>query len=313
MTEDSTIGNQQQWRIDLRSEIIAPVLDLLLKDKSTKQNIIWATNSYEELGEGFMPTDEITKQKILSHDIIQPRVSKSIAFQDERTKSKGEVFTPTWICSQMNNRCDEAWFGHDNVFTTQNEKSWEPTTSPIDFGELKWKDYVDSRRIEITCGEAPFLVSRYDATSGEFIDIERRIGLLDRKLRIVGENAKDEEEWMAWTTRAFQSVYGYEYQGDNLLVARINLLLTFTDYLDAKWHRPASKNELQSIANIICWNIWQMDGLKDCVPLQEPHQEGLQLSLFETTPAPKKDYDCKIFDWRANESIKFKQLKTKKS
>ena len=39
----------------------------------------------------------------------------------------------------------------------------------------------------------------------------------------------------------FQSVYGYEYQGDNLLIARMNLLYTLADYIEAKWHRQATQ------------------------------------------------------------------------
>ena len=59
--------------------------------------------------------------------------------------------------------------------------------------------------------------------TGETIPIAKRIGLLDRKLRVVSENTETEEEWFTWTKRAFQSVYGFEYQGDSLLLARENL------------------------------------------------------------------------------------------
>ncbi len=108
----------------------------------------------------------------------------------------------------------------------------------ITFPEKKtWKQYVDSRRLEITCGEAPFIVSRYDAATGEFIEIENRIGILDRKFRVINENTDDETEWMDWIIRAYQSVYGYEFQGDNLLIGRINLLMSFVDYLNYKWNR----------------------------------------------------------------------------
>ena len=48
-----------------------------------------------------------------------------------------------------------------------------------------------SKRLEITCGEAPYIASRYDTVSGEPIEIKRRIGILDRKLRVVTENAED--------------------------------------------------------------------------------------------------------------------------
>lgn len=43
--------------IDISSYPVANVLHLLLQDKSTKRNIIWATDTYEELGEGF--TDKV--------------------------------------------------------------------------------------------------------------------------------------------------------------------------------------------------------------------------------------------------------------
>ena len=39
--------------IDISSYPVVDVLDLLLQDKSTKKNIIWATDTYEEFGEGF--------------------------------------------------------------------------------------------------------------------------------------------------------------------------------------------------------------------------------------------------------------------
>lgn len=35
------------------------------------------------------------------------------------------------------------------------------------FSEDKdWRKYVDARRLEISCGEAPYLVSRYDTVTG---------------------------------------------------------------------------------------------------------------------------------------------------
>lgn len=57
-----------------------------------------------------------------------------------------------------------------------------------------WKAYVDERRLEIACGETPYLVSRYDTVSGKTIDLFNRIGL-DRKMRVIHENTSTEEEW----------------------------------------------------------------------------------------------------------------------
>lgn len=67
-------------------------------------------------------------------------------------------------------------------------------------------------RLEITCGEAPYLISRYDTTTGETIPLEQRIGLLDRKLRVVSENTSTSGEWLEWAQEAYKSTYGYEWQ-----------------------------------------------------------------------------------------------------
>ncbi len=167
--------------------------------------------------------------------------------------------------------------------------------------------------MEITCGEAPYLVSRYDASTGKMIDIHKRIGILDRKLRVVNENAADETEWLKWTIRAFQSVYGYEYQGDNLLIARINLLMTFVDYMNNKWYRQPEKTELRKVANIISWNVWQMDGLKGTVPMGVLKEEYHQMSVFEPFQEVEEADDepevrCRIYDWRSDKSFLYLKL-----
>jgi hypothetical protein len=211
--------------IDIQSGPVVSLLDLLLKDKSTKKNIIWATDTYEELGHGFTDKEPISRILLLQHaDIIKPRIQKSQEAQQERTRKKAEVFTPAWLCNRMNNDCDKEWFSRKDVFNAENaDRTWTVVEEPIAFSKRKnWKQYVDSRRLEITCGEAPYLVSRYDVSTGQLIvPPKHRIGQLDRKLRIVNENATDYDEWVKWVIRAFEASYGYEYQGDNLLIARI--------------------------------------------------------------------------------------------
>lgn len=306
--------------IDITSEPIASLLDLLLKDKSTKKNIIWATDTYDELGDGFADKEQMQRINLLQHaDIIRPRIKKSLEDQQERTKKKAEVFTPAWVCNMMNNYCDEEWFGRKNVFNTENEDhTWTVVEGRVEFPDrLTWKHYVDSRRIEITCGEAPYLVSRYDVSTGELIVPPiRRIGMLDRKLRIVNENTDTYEEWLKWTIRAFEASYGYEYQGDNVLIARINLLLTFLDYYEERWERQPDEKLLQQMADKIVWNIWQMDGLKDTVPLGKPYEEFKQMTLFDlfedvsdSGDAEPEAVPCRIFNWRSNLSLKFMDIK----
>lgn len=313
--------------INFDSIEVKSTIKILLQDKSTKKNIIWATDTYSDNGIFFADNEEITEDLVSGaySKIIQPRVYKAFEEQSSRTRKHAEVFTPSWICNLMNNYCDEEWFRRKDVFNCQKDKHRETNKEKIYFPDGKtWKDYVDSRRLEITCGEAPYIVSRYDTTTGDMIPTEDRIGILDRKLRIVNENAVDDAEWLKWTIRAFQSVYGFEYQGDNVLVARINLLMTFVDYYKERFKSAPEIRTLKKIANIIAWNIWQMDGLKGTVPLGKPQEEVQQLSwfgdisnsisdsktpLFKQTISADEGTECMIYDWRADRSIKYSELK----
>ena len=306
-------------KIDTREYPISRVLPSLLFDRTTKKNIIFATESYEEHGDLYGAKLEITKDLLICDGacIIQPRVLKDRNEQQSRTRKKAEVFTPAWVCCMMNDHCDTEWFGRECVFGKLDGQEWRPYSGRIEFPKGKtWKAYVDSRRLEITCGEAPYIVSRYDMGTGEPIPIEGRIGILDRKLRVVGENTESEEEWLKWAKRAFQSVYGYEYQGDNLFVSRINLLLTFTEYLEERWKRKATDAELDEIARIISWNVWQMDGLKGTIPLGALYEAYKQLSLFDLfdfgdkQDEPEEKPPCRVFDWRGQKkSIEFNAFK----
>lgn len=52
----------KQRLVDLSDPILSAVLFILLKDRTTGKNIIWATELPPELGAGF--TDEITLEQI---------------------------------------------------------------------------------------------------------------------------------------------------------------------------------------------------------------------------------------------------------
>jgi len=255
---------------DLR-ELSCKVLETLLIDHTTHENIFWATHDYENLGPEYSYHSPILPELITGKNgmVIQPRVLKTQAKQMERVKGMAEVFTPSWVCNAQNNLVDEAWFGRKNVFNIEDESAhiWETTTEPIIFPEGKtWKDYVRATRMEITCGEAPYLVSRYDTTTGEFIPLENRIGLLDRKLRVINENVHERSKWLKWAQVAFKNTYGYEWQGDNLLLAREALLWTFIENYIAKFKVHPLTKSIKAIAYIVSWNLWQMDGLKGVVP-----------------------------------------------
>lgn len=301
--------------VDFECYPVKNALKILLQDKSTKKNIIWATDPPDLVGMEYSDKSQITISQITSlPGVIQPRISKFSEEQQERTKKKGEVFTPAWVCNLMNNLCDEEWFGKKDVFNQQEDRMWITNKGKIVFPDTKnWMQYVDSRRLEITCGEAPYLVSRYDASTGDYIKLHNRIGILDRKMRVVNENTENNDEWWKWTIRAFQSVYGYEYQGDNLLLARVNLLLSFVEYYFERWKNEPEEKEILNIANIIAWNIWQMDGLKDTVPFGKPYEEFRQITMFDLCKEQEQEEQeavpCRIYDWRAGKSILFISLK----
>ena len=247
------------------------VLDALLRDHTTGENIFWATSDYECLGEGYGYKKPILPELVTGENnkVVMPRVLKSKEQQTSRAKDMAEVFTPSWVCNAQNNLVDEAWFGRKDVFNTTSDdgKAWEATADPITFPEGKtWKDYVRATRMEITCGEAPYLVSRYDTTTGEPIPLQQRIGMLDRKLRVVSENTTTSGEWLEMTQEAYKNIYGFEWQGDNLLLAREALLTSFIEYYQAKFGKAPLQKSILYIAYIISWNIWQMDGLKGVVP-----------------------------------------------
>ena len=102
--------------IDFHAPEVQAVLDTLLKDKSTGKNIIWATDPPEELQtvmyEPVTDRSPITAQQLwLTHyEVVLPRMMKQTDTQQQRTRKKGEVFSPAWVCNKMNNALDADWF-----------------------------------------------------------------------------------------------------------------------------------------------------------------------------------------------------------
>ena len=143
------------------------ILDTLLLDRTTGENIIWATDDYAVLGDAYTFHQHILPELITgkNQDVIQPRVAKKEEERRSRSRKMAEVFTPSWVCNNMNNGVDEKWFKRKPVFnvvsTEGGRHSWTPTTEKVTFPEGKtWQEYVSMGVIEITCGEAPFLASR---------------------------------------------------------------------------------------------------------------------------------------------------------
>ena len=279
-------------------------------------HIIWATNNYEPIGEGFKYHDQITLEHITGDYsmMIRPRVSKTLSEQTQRIKDMAEVFTPSWICNAQNNLVDEAWFGRPNVFNTEyidekGEHLWTPTEGKIQFDnnnpDHNWQAYIKDIRMEMTCGEAPYLVSRYDTVSGKHIPVSHRIGILDRKLRVISENVEDKDNWIKHAKIALKATYGFEWQGDNLLLAREAVFYSVIDFYKEKFGEEPPKRALRTMAYIISWNLWQMDGLKMVIP-ETCHEDVIFTpSLFDRndrTIIPCQG--CKSGDHRLHNGIK---------
>lgn len=305
------------------------VLDILLADRTRHKpsrpfNIIWATDSYKRYGKDLSPKKQIKREQItgINGKLIQPRAAKSKEEQIARTKDKAEVFTPLKIVEQMNISID--W----------SSKNWPATKET-------WIDYISELRLEITCGEAPFIAGRYNPTAntGVVITPKNRVGFLDRKLQVVGEFVNSKKEWLKYAELALKATYGYEWQGDNLLIARENMLLTMDDFykdfcanrLKLKSKQNLTDEQLELFAKTISWNIWQMDGLKYVIPMSckqtlQPPQEVLkdQLSLLPAEKPKKIWVECegcrvgdplkhtgryaKIMDWATNKPQRFADL-----
>ena len=173
-------------------------------------------------------------------DEVVPRYSKSTDLQKTRTKEKSEVFTPVEIVKKMNDSFDKDFNGSD-------------------------EDYIKRRVLEVTCGEGPFLTTRYHTIDGDSIDVKKRVGLLDRKLQRI--KTDDEKEWYRLSELALKSTYGYEWQEDSLFLARRNVLLTVVESFEDKFGKEPT--EVEKWAEIISYNIFRMDGVTMCFPETE--------------------------------------------
>jgi hypothetical protein len=327
---------EQDIRVDIKENFIKKLddslLSILLKDHSSGKNIVWATDNYEIKGDGYESYSSITVKAITGRrgNVIKPRVGKSKKEQLHRVKDKAEVFTPSWICNRQNNLIDNAWFEKENVFNIEKEKSWHTVTKKITFPNGKtWQDYVKANRMEISCGEAPYLCSRYDTVSGLWIELQDRIGVLDRKIRIINENTASKEEWLKWVKEAYKATYGFEWQGDSLLIARENLLFTFIDYYEGRFTESPDINTLTEMAKIISWNIFQMDGLKFVIPNSCKPIPKRQFSIFDIIDGNEEATELcegcrkndnklhsgiyvRVMDWGKKKSVRFIDLMEEK-
>ncbi|MGX8699376.1 MAG: Eco57I restriction-modification methylase domain-containing protein, partial [bacterium] len=277
----------------------------LLGDKATGGRILWATEAYAAGGPLYQPGAEIRAGLLTGENagLLKTRARRAMEERTARTRRHGEVFTPLWVVKKMLDKADEVWFGRREGFSRLTEEGKVRFTR-----KRSWQRYVDARRMELTCGEAPFLATRYDVETGEALPVPARLGLLDRKLRAVSENAADREEWKRWAKRALEATYGYELAGDNLVIARVNLLLSVEEHYLARWGEKPEAAWLGRLTNTIVWNLWQMNGLTGRIPVP-PRPEAEQLSLFASAELAQPPAPCRLRDWRSGRTHDYQALR----
>lgn len=272
----------QLLTVDISEEGIAndsgTLLTILLKDRTTNKNIVWASPSYEGMGKPFCADQPIKKNLIKGpyDSIIQPRVERNKRNQEIRTRKRGEVFTPPWLVDKQ-------------VSIVMNE-----------IGDISFESFIALRWLELACGEAPYIVTRYDSVSGDIIPVDNRAGFLDRKLQRIAEESTTEKEFIKWSKVAYESSYGYELQGDSLLLARENLLLSFCEHYNHKFNKLPTMKVIKQIATIISYNIFQMNGLTKQTPYSNDSKGNIQLNLFDEVneQAKKGDLFTLVKDWK---------------
>jgi hypothetical protein len=268
------------------------ILDILLLDRTTSSpnkplNIIWANDNYKEHNDdSYSATAQIKPELITGEkgSLIMPRVLKAIALQKKRTKTKAEVFTPTWIVKKQNDAVD-CNYATDDLET---------------YTRRKW--------LEITCGEAPYMATRYDMETGNIIPLSERVGFVDRKLARINREVADKAEWQRLVELVYKSSYGFEWNGDSLLIARENLLYTYRDYYFDKWCESPTYGLFANIAKIISYNVFQMDGLSYTIPLSEKKEQVQQhqLTLFDFDSSEQVEWmivpgkRVRIMNWDTN-------------
>lgn len=226
--------------MNFEPEIVKKYLPLLLKNMATGKDFDF---DYER---DFKPGYERNKE----------------ALQKDKNV-RAAIYTPAYLVRRM-------------TLMLAGETGWFTPLRKYPDCEVFMSTYSTALRktfIEPACGEAPFICMRYDAVSGEPISILERDGILDQKFRngvyqhpifpMLYSGFYDDAKL------AVKSVYGTEKHIPSLIIARMNVLLTFIEYThfyfshsgQFKKHPVPEEEHIREIAEIICWNFWQMDFL----------------------------------------------------
>lgn len=239
-------------------------------------------------GEPLDETAEITPEWLMRHGVeqLRRRCDKSKTEQRARTKRRAEVFTPTSVVAYMVEQAESAKLG--------------VTVEELD--TVPWRDRIQLRSADMCCGEGAFMTTLYDPITGEDIPEPERVGVLDRKLRLVVENAP-----MSMATRylltALRTSYACELVGDNVILARMNVLLAWREAYCRVMGTSPSVAEMTEACEVICGTVMQVDVLTGMIPASD-----LRAVI------PVYDHDTLTWEvWPEDERPKTKRRRTRRS
>lgn len=290
--QDNYVNKKADISETLFYKYMPEIFNILLLDRTMtfskkNKNIIWGNDNYTDYGEKeYCSKAQIKPESIINgmEGIIAPQALKSEQIRKLRTKSKAEVFTPVWIVKKQNSIINQ------------------------DYRKDTIEQYAKRKWLEIACGEAPYIATRYNMDTGNIVPIKKRTGFIDYKLSRINNEIDNKTIWQSLVELAYKSSYGFEWNGDSLLLARENLFFTYYDYYMEKWGEQPPYELIKKIAVIISYNLFQMDGLKLIIPLSEKEISvmGISKNLFgieekiKLNSKKNQGIHVKIMNWESN-------------
>lgn len=248
------------WQSMLQ-EIDESVLETLLTDKSTRRPLVWPSGPNH-------PAAWMSRE-----DFLRPQ----LAAEDPQAEQAEFL---EW--NRKLNTLDAAWFGHEPAFNEESAQGWQTLSEPVAFDDpFHWKKYVTRPVFLFQAGHGQALVFRPFAQGAEPMQYGKRMGILDRRLRIISENTREESEWLRWAESALQSLYGTDVSPLAIFQARLSALVAVREAYAQRFGGQLPVREEKYMVTTLCWNLFQMDPRTGCSFPVEEKPAPVQLSLFE--------------------------------
>lgn len=245
------------------------VINELMADQTTGENITW----------GVQPS---YIQRVAAHEFIKYQDLKRIARGHNRNvhyplPSNYRYFINAGIPEELLN---------PNYVSDGSRKT---ITHEVSFLRKKW--------MEADCAEGFTLATVYAPASGRILPVNERTGFIDIKLNLISRLCDSPDAWIILARYAVGSCYGFEVNGDNLFLTRINVLSSILDFFKNKFDSPLNFQEVEEFANIISWNIFQLDGYTHSIPHFILKDKSIAYAPIVEPSDSKHSAVPHIYDW----------------